>query len=228
MKKSKERLDAEASMTMTWQQKLGNFWFYYRWAVICSVLGVVLVATFAYDIMTQVDPDYQIALLTPDYISDGTRQQLEQTMSAYADDTNGDGKVVVTVMHYQTSIGEHVASDPAVQMAAVTRLAADMQSVESVLYMTNYTEEYQDFYGVFAYNDGTVPVEGEEPELERMGVPISDCPAFEEFLAMERVEPFEGYKLLKRVVTPNQMEKADTANRVNAANTLFDQLASAG
>lgn len=188
-------------------------------------MAVLLVGMFVYDIATRVNPDYQIGLLTPDYMGDETKTELEQLLASAADDRNGDGQTVVSVAVYNMTVEGQAQTDPTAQMAAVTRLSADLQGTEVMLMLTNYPQEYHKNGEMFAYNDGTAPPEGQEPEDSRLGVPLEDCPFFDTFLAGERMEPMEGYRLVKRAVSPQRLAKETDLEESRAAyDALFDKL----
>lgn len=55
---------------------------------------VALLGGFIHSMATKVDPDYTIGLLTSFTMPETGVQQLEECIAAYADDRNGDGKVV--------------------------------------------------------------------------------------------------------------------------------------
>lgn len=231
MKKAKERLDAEATYQMTWRQRVENAWFYYKWHVIGSAFAIVLITLFVHDIVTNVSPDYQLAVMTPNYLSDEVTQKLEQALLPLVDDLNGDGKTLVTVVTYQMAVpGAQTASapvvDPNMQMAATTRMAADAQMIESLLFITDYPAEYHQSTEMFLYNDGTEPAAGVAPDPDRLGVPLKDCPPLAEMLAGDGMERFQDYRLVRRAVAPTLLEKNknDLARRVAAGDALFAKL----
>lgn len=227
MKKAKERLDAEASIQMTPKQKLENFWFYYKWIVLGSLFAVVLAVTMIRDLASQVHPDYQVGLLTGNYISEERLAQLEQIIAEQADDRNGDGQTLVTVMVYQVANEGETISDPTVQMASVTRLSADIQSCESVLFMAQSPEAFHESYGgVFLYNDGSEPPMEQTPDAERMGVSLADCPAFAGLYEGDKHNDIDGLKLLKRItpVKRSEKEQIEINDKLVAAAQLFEKL----
>lgn len=164
---------------MTRKKKLENFWFYYKWHLIIGAVVLVLVGSFVYEMASQVDPDYQIAIVTETMLPDAVLEGLETQLAGFADDFNSDGKIKVSVMQYNLSIGGGDATNPAdpyTQMAGSTKLMADAQSGDSMLYLTDDVKGFQAAHSLFAYNDGTTPAEGETPDFSRMGVQWADCP----------------------------------------------------
>ena len=83
-------------------------------------------------------------------------QQLEECIAAYADDRNGDGKVVIRVSNYVMS--DDASADPSAQEAAWVRFTADASLNEAILYLhdsTAFSVLEGDFIGFFQYTDGT-------------------------------------------------------------------------
>ena len=65
---------------------------------------------------------------------DAAVTQLEEYLTQYAEDRNGDGKTVVTVVNYIFS--ESTAqTDPTQQQASVVKFTADASTGESILYI---------------------------------------------------------------------------------------------
>lgn len=93
------------------------------------------------------------------------------------EDLNGDGKVVVSIVQYTMAdpTAENTAVDPNMQMATQTKLAADMSTCESILFLVDdYNfKNFQDSQQLFSYLDGTVPEEGAK-DYEKMKIPWSE------------------------------------------------------
>lgn len=229
MKKAKERLDAEATHPMTRKQRLENFWFYYKWILLGGACALVLAGTFVYDMVTKVVPDYQLALLTDQFVSEESRQELEALLTGYAEDSNGDGKTVLALSVYNIQTDGSEVGDPMTHMATVTKLSADMQSCESLLYLCSDPAAYQKLYEVFTYADGSLPPEG-AAEADRLGLPIAELPAFAELLATERPDSatLQQLQLCRRIVSQKQLERnKELPERVAANERLFEKLTAA-
>lgn len=227
MKKAKERLDAEAAHPMTRKQRWENFWFYYRWAVLGGLAATVLVITFVVDILSKVEPDYQLALLTDYYVSEESRQELETLLTGYADDCNGDGKTVVALSSYSIQPDGSESSDPMTHMATVTKLTADIQACESLLFLCSDPAAYQQLYGIFTYTDGSLPPEEGAVDADRLGVPLTELPAFAELVAADRPdsELLGQLQLCQRMVAPHQQERSkDLAERLAQGQQLYQKL----
>lgn len=93
----------EPPHVMTKKEKANNFWYYNKWFILGGILLAVIVAFFIHDLVSRVDPDYQIAVLSETTLPDDALTALENALSPLADDRNGDGKTVVAVVQYNVS-----------------------------------------------------------------------------------------------------------------------------
>ena len=221
---------------MTGKEKRENFWFYHKWHVIVGIVAALMVFSFVWEIATQVHPDYTIGILTTTGVPMGTGEALAEQLKPYFDDRNGDGEVVVSVMEYTIGKDADSIADPNVQMANITKLSGDIDGGESMLFLVDDMEYFQEQYMLFAYNDGTSPAEGEKPDYARMGVRWGDCPALTS-LELGASENFDGsqgydyqtflqdYKLVPRVYTGTKLEKdEDAAAYYEKAMSVFHTL----
>lgn len=223
---------------MTRKEKAENFWFYYKWHVLGAIFAIVILSSFVYEIATKVDPDYQIAIVTQKTLPDDVLTGLETQFATFADDYNGDGRVSVSVMLYTMAAdgGDTTApADPYTQMAGATKLMADAQSADSMLYLTDDVEGFQTVHSLFAYNDGTFPAEGQTPDYTRMGVKWTDCPQLAQLdlgeavlfdgTAIDAQKFMKDFVLLKRVFDPTVSKKMEKLIPYYDASThLFDTL----
>lgn len=160
---------------MTRQKKWENFWFYYKWHVIVGAVVLLMVGMLVKDVVFQTQPDYTIAVLTRSAMPTSVAQNLQAGLAPLCDDRNGDGKVTVQVLEYV--IDNETTADPQTQMANVTKLMGDVQTGESMLFLTNDVDYFEKQYAIFAYNDGQTPPENETPDAARLGVAWKDCHA---------------------------------------------------
>lgn len=223
MKKAKERLDAEAAYQMTWKQRLENFWFYYRWHVIGGAAALAMVALFVRDIVSQVHPDYQLGILTDQYVSDQQREAWEGFLNTQIDDRNGDGKVASAVVVYTMPKLGDTPLDPNMHMANMTRLSADLQSCETMVFLSDSPADYQEQFQLFLYNDGALPGEDVPVREADLGVAVSDCPPLAQIAADTQMT---NYRLLQRAVLPQTIDrKPALSEQVAAGHALYNKLA---
>lgn len=159
------------------KKKWDNFWFYHKWHVVIAIVVIILAAFFIHDMVTKVNPDYEIGMITeatyPSDLVDGLQAQLAK----YGEDLNGDGKVVVQVNQYVLSAGDEPdAAMAQMQEASFVKLSADLSSGTSVIFITDKAslEHQQSTTQMFSYPDGTNPKEGAK-DYDKMRVPLKDC-----------------------------------------------------
>lgn len=91
---------------MTPRGKWENFWYHYKWLTIGIVVAVVILAILIGQTVTRVEPDYMICMVTTQEVSIDSDARLEEILSAYAKDRNGDGKVSVEVRCLNVASGD--------------------------------------------------------------------------------------------------------------------------
>lgn len=102
--------------------KWENFWYHYKWLTIGIIVAVAIVVGLTVQSVTRVEPDYMICMVTMQEVSIDSDARLEEILSTYAHDRNGDGKVRVEVRCLNVSQGDGEISNP----AAVTNQQAVM------------------------------------------------------------------------------------------------------
>ena len=91
------RRDDTPQPPQTPKSKWQNFWFYYKWWVVAAVCLLAIIGVGVWQAAPRVEPDYPIALVTRDGVSEEGVMELETLLATYGQDLNGDGKVVVEV-----------------------------------------------------------------------------------------------------------------------------------
>ena len=215
---------------LTPKDKRENFWFYYKWHVIGGAIACAVVFFMIWEIVSQVKPDYTIGILSSNVVPVGIGEVLGERLTPYFDDRNGDGKVVVRVMEYTVAHGEALNSaDPNVQTANTTKLMGDLDAGESMLFLMDDLEYFEEQYFLLAYNDGSVPEEGVRPDYSRMGVRWGDCPTLTA-LELGSAEDFAGvagidyqdflqdFQLVQRFIDGTKLENNKDAAAYYAAS----------
>ena len=166
----------ESKKEYTKQEKAANWWHYHKLYVGIAVIAVVLVVWMVHDVVTRVLPT-------------DTVTALENTLAAYCDDRNGDGKVVVELVQYNLDFdSERENTDAYTQMAGVTRLSADLSSEDGpyifIMQDTDYAQQFAETTGALQYLDGTMPDTENVDENDnvivdwtKMVYRWTDCPA---------------------------------------------------
>ena len=181
-KSSEEQYDApqEPERVYTRSEKAKNWWYYHKWAVVITVIVVAIVAWIVHDIVTSVAPDYQVGWVGSVSLPEETATALQDALAQYADDRNGDGKVVVEVNQYVFDLsGSGQSADQTMEaynkMAGMTRLNADLTDGVNSLFLLEDPEGFQAMSGALRYLDGTLPEEGAS-DWQNMVYRWSDCP----------------------------------------------------
>ena len=111
----------------TKKEKAENWWHYHKMIVLAVVLGIIAVAWIVKDVAFQTRPDVQIGYIGRYDLPEDTVTALQDALTPYCTDLNGDGKVVVQVNSYTVDFNaESNNADAYSQMAGVTRLSADL------------------------------------------------------------------------------------------------------
>ena len=129
-------------------------WWYYHWGIV-AVAAVVAVSVVyaAHGLMTAVDPDYTVAVVTAESLPDEAVQNLQSALERYADDANGDGTVLVQVNNYTWSANASL-TDMNGQMAGATQMNTDLANGESKLWVLEDPEGFEQAYGALSENLG--------------------------------------------------------------------------
>ena len=130
-------------------------WWYYNWGIV-AVAAIVLVgvAYVAHGLLTSVDPDYTVAVVTAEALPDEAVQHLQTALADYAEDANGDGAVVVQVNNYTWS-ADAALTEQNQQMAGATQMNTDLANSESKIWILDDPEGFEQAYGALSEKLGT-------------------------------------------------------------------------
>ena len=121
-------------------------WWYYNWGIVTvAAMVIVGVAYVAHGLLTTVDPDYTVAVVTAEALPDEAVQRLQTALADYAEDANGDGAVVVQVNNYTWSANASL-TDMNGQMAGATQMNTDLANGESRLWILEDPEGFEQAY----------------------------------------------------------------------------------
>ena len=122
-------------------------WWYYNWGIVAvAAMVIVGVAYVAHGLLTTVDPDYTVAVVTAEALPDEAVQRLQTALADYAEDANGDGTVVVQVNNYTWS-ADAALTDMNGQMAGATQMNTDLANGESKIWILDDPEGFEQAYG---------------------------------------------------------------------------------
>lgn len=182
--------EPSAPMPMTRKQKLAHFWYYYKWHVLGFSIVFLLLFFFIRDIVTRVEPDYTISILSYESVAPDLFEPLGEALSAVADDVNQDGKTIVQISHYNLS-----KDDPISLMSSQTRLAANFQTMESFIFFTDSPEKTQTDFSLFAPFD-SLEIETTEP-ANRVTFPYAESSLLTKLILNEKEQENSLEKLLQ-------------------------------
>lgn len=144
-------------------------WWYYNWGIVTvAAMVIVGVAYVAHGLLTTVDPDYTVAVVTAEALPDETVQRLQTALADYAEDANGDGAVIVQVNNYTWS-ADAALTDMNGQMAGATQLNTDLANGESKIWILDDPEGFEQAYGALSEKLGS--------DWQTKLMPWSDLPA---------------------------------------------------
>ena len=160
----------------TRKERWANWWDYNLKWVLCIGLVVAFVAyTFIGQYFFTTHADYNVAVVSPDYLPESTTAALENTLAAYGEDLNGDGKVVVKVNVYTVQF-DGDDTDAYLEMAGTTKLSTDLQSSLSSIFILYDPAGFQSLSGALRYLDGSQPQSDEDNDWWNMVYRWTDCP----------------------------------------------------
>ena len=122
-------------------------WWYYHWGIVAvaAVLAVSVIYV-AHGLLTTVDPDYTVAVVTAQPLPDQAVQSLQTALEACAADANGDGAVIVQVNNYTWSANASLTEQNQ-QMAGATQMNTDLANGESKIWILEDPDGFEQAYG---------------------------------------------------------------------------------
>lgn len=168
----------------TKKDKAKNWWYYNKRILLFIAIVAAVAISWVYSVVTNVDPDYTIGMITSFSLPSEVRDELERYIEPFCDDRNGDGQVKVVVNNYV--FGDASSSqDYQMMQAAYARFAGDASIGSCMLYihdgdglkaLGNSAE------GFFLYNDGTPMPEG-AVDFDNASRPWEDFAGLADFTA---------------------------------------------
>ena len=188
----------------TKKEKAANWWHYHWMAVVVAVLVVVFGVWIIKDTVFQTRPDVQVAYVGTSDLPTDTVTALQDALTPFCSDLNGDGKVVVQVDSYTVDFdAANESTDAYYQMAGVTRLSAELSSGgKTYIFLLEDPEGFEAQTGALQYLDGTVPDDPETTDADwrEMVYRWTDCPV----LTGLDLGGYEGLTLMDDVTGTNQ------------------------
>lgn len=166
------------------QEKAENWWFYHKTPLLILFIAALVVFSIFYSIFSKVKPDYTISLITSYSMPENGIDELERCFAQYADDRNGDGKVVVSVAVYTFSGGEITSQEQyQKEQADLAKLSVDVATNDSMIFLHDeaaFESVKDDFIGFFSYRDGTA-MPADADDFENTMIDWEEVPALASF-----------------------------------------------
>ena len=138
------------------------------------VVGLVVAVVWTVvDQINRVEPDYTVPYVAQIAIPSTVR--VETCLEAYAEDRNGDGKVVVEVLTYQLN-SPLLNEEPEKVQAELLMFFGDAENNINAFYIGDETNlmEFAGYEELIGYLDGREIGQGEKFTLDQIAVPLKD------------------------------------------------------
>ena len=171
-----EDLIQETPPPLTPAQQRANWWHYHWYYVVLIAAALLAVGDFVWNRVTEVQPDYTVAVVSRTDPDTAFLSQLETQLEALAGDVNGDGKVKVTVKGIWLAL-DFETQDAALQrlmQSSEDKLNSDFYLCESALFIVDDPTAMEQRYGCFQTLDGTDPEEGDVLSVADFALPLQD------------------------------------------------------
>lgn len=164
------------SMDAEKKKKWKNWWYYYKWYVICGILflGIVIHLTGnALGLWTK-SPDVQIAYVGASLLPEDTVSALETAFASIVSDFNNDGEIIVQINQYVEGAPNADADTAYYEYASEITLISDISNCDSYFFLMDNPELFQQKFQLLASFDGKCPDEGDYSVQDKI-IPWSDC-----------------------------------------------------
>ena len=115
------------------KEKWKTWWWYHKVHVLIAATALAVVLYSVLPGLLAAKPDYSVALITTEGIPDGTMAALKERFEQAADDANGDGKILVDVVHYGADLSGE--TEGAVNYMEASKLDADLVGSVSGIFL---------------------------------------------------------------------------------------------
>ncbi len=143
--------------TLTKAEARANWWHYHWHYVALLVLAVLAAGYFVWSRVTEVKPDYTVAVVSRTDPDTAFLAEVETQLEALAADVNGDGKVKVNVKGIWLAV-DYYEGDVSLQklmQSSEDKLNSDFYLCESTIFLVDDPAAMEQKYGCFQKLDGT-------------------------------------------------------------------------
>lgn len=159
------------------QKKWKNWWYYYKWYVICGVilLGIIINVAGSYLGLWTKAPDFQVAYVGRTQLPAATVSAVEQAFASLASDFNGDGDIIVKVNQYINGTENAAPETSYYEYASEISLIGDISDCESYFFLMDDPDQFQRDFQLLACPDGSCPGDTDYSTQDKV-IPWSSCP----------------------------------------------------
>lgn len=123
-------------------------WWYYHWGMVAAAALFLMGCLYVgHTLLTAVEPDESIALVTAEALPDSALAALEDALAAREPDHNGDGQVLVEVNNYTWSASP---TDADAQTAGAVRITNDLAQGLSAVWLIEDPEGFEAAFGALS------------------------------------------------------------------------------
>lgn len=163
------------------KERIESWLNYYIGWVIGGLFLLWLIVSVILEYQKKPENDIQVAYVGSEKLSDSAIAAVEATLEYYADDGNGDGKVVVNVVQYEIPSLFSPSIAGLAEYLDQTALVSDLELEKSELFLLEDAASFQRAYVRLELPEGNgVLPEADDVSGESNSVRWTDCPALME------------------------------------------------
>lgn len=197
--------------------RAGNWWHDHARTV--ALIALCLIAAFALlrGLFERERPDLSVGLVAAEPLAPADAAALEQGLTAFCEDVNGDGRVLVEVEQFALDLadgGDY--SNMNERMANITLLTGSIYASDGAnIFLLEDPEAFQRRTGALQYLDGSLPSPDDDYDAQgwrSMTLAWNDCPALRDLaLSVEAAEKLERMYLGLCAPSPRDDERRAAA-----------------
>ena len=171
-----EDLVPDTPRPLTKAEARANWWHYHWYYVVFIAAAVLALGYFIWNRVTEVEPDYTVAVVGRTDPDTAFLADLETRLEAIGEDMNGDGKVKVSVKGIWLAL-DFETQDAALRQlmeSSEEKLNSDFYLCESTLFIVDDPAAMEQRYACFQTLDGTDPQDSGTAALSDYAVLLED------------------------------------------------------
>ena len=174
-------IQSEGYKNLSKSEKRKNWWYYYKWYVICGVilLGIAIDLIGNALGLWRPSPDFQVAYVGNTALPQDTVTALESAFASIGRDYNGDGKIIVQINQYANDDQSTDADAFYYGTASEITLLGDISDCESYFFLMDNPDSFQRAHQLLARPDGGCPDKTDTSTDDKVFL-WSDCPTLSE------------------------------------------------